>query len=91
MMVLGPSGGRARLVRRRACRTKQLYYDYLAIQYLHNAFNSQKITGTIKIFLMALQSHPTSSGPGQYSLQSGYSSITGHIFYRSASRPALAS
>ena len=38
-----------------------LNYDYLAIQYLHNAFNSQKITGTMKIFLMALQSRPTSS------------------------------
>ena len=25
-------------------------YDYLPIQHLHNAFNSQKITGTMKIF-----------------------------------------
>ena len=36
--------------------------DYLATQHLHNAFNSQKITGTMKLFLIALQSRPTSSG-----------------------------
>ena len=38
-----------------------LNYDYLAMQHLRNAFNSQKITGTMKIFLMALKSRPTSS------------------------------
>ena len=38
-----------------------LNYDYVGTQHLHNAFNSQKITDTIKIFLMALQSHPSSS------------------------------
>ena len=41
-----------------------LNYDYLAMQHLRNAFNSQKITGTMKIFLMALQSRPTSSDAG---------------------------
>ena len=33
-----------------------LNYHYPGIQHLHNAFNSQKIIGTMKIFLMALQS-----------------------------------
>ena len=40
-----------------------LNYDFLAIHHLHNAFNSQKITGTMKIFLMALQSRTTSTEP----------------------------
>ena len=40
-----------------------LNYDFLAIHHLHNAFNSQKIIGTMKIFLMALQSLTTSTEP----------------------------